>query len=67
MQRKRLKTNSIYMDLATGELGILRRDTGLFGLRKQWELEFISSVMPEELNRGFKTILKNKYALIGEL
>lgn len=67
MQRKRLKSGSIYMCTFTGRIGVLLRRQGVFRRRKEWVIEYIASVLPEELNSQFKTILLEQHEFIGEL
>lgn len=67
MQHRRLKAGTVYVHRITGDLALLRRGTGLFRLKKQWELDKHVSVMPEELNPDFRKILKRNYRPIGEL
>ena len=49
-----------------GDIGVLKRGRSLFG-GNTWEIEFVASVMPQDLNPRFWTYVREEYALIGYL
>lgn len=55
----------IYMHKERGNIGILRYGQGIIAWT--WELEFKSSVFPEELNPDFWAVLRRDYVQIGYL